>query len=847
MSKQTNAGNANGNGELANLSNIHKKNTKEAIKQDFLFHLKFTLAKSEFDSTDHDRRVALALTIRDRLIERWMTSSRTYYDQNLKRIYYLSMEYLIGRAMGNNVINLDLDEAVSEAMSDLGLDWNDLRDEGRDAGLGNGGLGRLAACFLDSMATLQLPSVGYGVRYDYGIFRQEIRNGFQVEEPDNWLRHGDPWQIERPEYQMPVHFGGEVIEEHDETGKPVSRWVKYDTIYGIPYDYPIPGYHNNTCNNLRLWTAKAAEGFDLEFFNNGDYIRAYEQKTLVENITKVLYPNDAIDKGRELRFKQEYLFVSCSLQDIIRRHKVKNESVRNLHEKAAIQLNDTHPAVAIAELMRILLDEERFEWDEAWNITVNTFGYTNHTLMPEALEKWPVRLFETLLPRHLNIIYEINRRHLREVMTRFHGDHERVSRMSLIQEGWERQVRMAYLALIGSHSVNGVSELHSNLIKTSLFKDFYELTPHKFNNKTNGITPRRWLLKSNPKLADLITSKIGGDWVTDLSKLRDLEKYADDETFLSDIGAVKRTSKERLAKVIRNEHGFDVDLDSIFDSQVKRLHEYKRQLLNVLHILHHYFRLKDDPNADLTPRTFIFGAKAAPGYAIAKLIIKLINDVGGIVNHDRSVCDKMRVVFLADYRVTLAERIIPATDLSEQISTAGTEASGTGNMKFALNGALTIGTLDGANIEIREEVGAENFFLFGKTAEEVEELRRNNAYNPWDIYNANPMIKRILDYMESDYFNLEQPGIFKPLRNILLENGDWYMHLGDFDSYIETQAKVGEVYRDRMKWNKMALLNIARMGKFSSDRTIQQYTDDIWGVKPCPVDINRAEGPGSVA
>ena len=822
--------------------NYHKLGTVEALKLSFQNHLKYTLAKDQYSATDHDRYVALAMTVRDRLIERWIQTSQTYYKQNVKRMYYLSMEYLIGRAMGNNVINLRLDANVRKVMEDLGLDWDVIRDVERDAGLGNGGLGRLAACFLDSLATMQLPGYGYGVRYDYGIFRQGIKDGFQVEEPDNWLRYGYPWEIERPEYEFKVRFGGRVYDERDSAGRIVPRWVDYDTVMGIPYDLPIAGYGNNTVNNLRLWTAKAAEEFDLEFFNNGDYIKAYERKTLTENITKILYPNDRIEQGKELRFKQQYFFVSCSLQDIIRRFKVSNPDIQTFPDKVAIHLNDTHPALAVPELMRILLDEERMEWDHAWDITSRTIAYTNHTLMPEALEKWPVRFFEEFLPRHLTIIYEINRRFLRQVMNKFPGDNDRVGRMSLIEEFPEKQVRMAFTSVVGSHSVNGVAALHSELLKTSLFRDFYELWPHKFNNKTNGITQRRWLLKANPGLAQLITDSIGDGWITDLDQLKKLEPFAADKEFKKRLQAIKRENKVRLAEVIRQYNGVVVDPDSLFDVQVKRLHEYKRQVLSVLHIIHRYAQLKDNPKLDLQPRTFVFAAKAAPGYFMAKLIIKLINDVAGVVNNDPEINGRMKMVFLPDYRVSLAERIIPASDLSEQVSTAGTEASGTGNMKFALNGALTIGTLDGANVEIREKVGAENFFLFGKTVEELEAMRRS-GYNPWDYYNRHGEIKRILDYFQSGFFNLDQPKLFHPLWDALLTHGDRYFHLADFHSYIECQKAVDEAYRDHDRWLKMCVMNIANMGYFSSDRTIREYAEEIWNIKPCPIELPHFKGP----
>jgi starch phosphorylase len=810
--------------------------TVEAMKLSFENHLRYTLARDQYSATDHDRYFALAMSVRDRLVGRWIQTSQTYVSRNVKRVYYLSLEYLIGRAMGNNVINLGIDHVVSKAMAELGLDWNYLRDLERDAALGNGGLGRLAACFLDSLATHELPGYGYGIRYDYGIFRQVIRDGQQVEEPDNWLRDGNPWEIERPEYQFPVHFGGEVKEERDERGQYVPRWINYDTVIGVPFDFPVAGYGNNTVNNLRLWTAKASEEFDLSFFNTGDYIRAYEQKILRENITKILYPNDRIEQGRELRFKQQYFFTSCSLQDILRRFKASNTDFRVLPDKVAIQLNDTHPSLAIAELMRLLIDVHGVTWDAAWEMTTQVFGYTNHTIMPEALEKWPVRLFEDLLPRHLTIIYEINRRFLRQVMNKFPEDHDRLRRMSIVEEGNEKQIRMASLAVVGSHSINGVAALHSELIKETLFRDFHDLWPSRFNNKTNGITQRRWLLKSNPALAALITRKIGDAWIKDLFQLKKLTRYAQDAEFRHRLQLIKFENKARLADYIRVANGVEVDPHSLFDVQVKRMHEYKRQLLNVLHILHRYARIKADPTITIQSRTFIFGGKAAPGYAMAKLIIKLINDVAGVINNDPDVRGRMKVVFISDYRVSLAERIIPASDLSEQISTAGTEASGTGNMKFALNGALTIGTLDGANIEIREEVGEENFFTFGKTIDEVKALRLA-GYNPWEHYNSDPAIRHILDFLTGDFLNLEQPGLYRPIREALLEHGDYYLHLADFQSYVDTQNRVDEIYADPDKWTRMCLMNIANMGKFSSDRTILEYAREVWNLKPCPISM----------
>ena len=809
--------------------NGDKPNTVEALKCAYLNHLKYSLAKDEFSATDHDRYYALALAVRDRLVDGWIRTSVAYHEKKVKRAYYLSMEYLIGRAMGNNVINLQIDDVVRQAMEELGLSWDFLRDIERDAGLGNGGLGRLAACFLDSLATLQLPGYGYGVRYDYGIFRQEIKDGYPVEEPDNWLRYGNPWEIERPESQFEVHFGGRV-EMEDRNGRIVARWVDYETVLGIPYDNPIPGYGNHTVNNLRLWAAKSTEDFNLTFFNNGDYMKAYEAKTLTENITKVLYPNDNIEQGRELRFKQQYFFIACSLHDIVRRFKADENEIHSFPDKVAIQLNDTHPALAIAELMRILLDEETLEWDDAWSIVVRTFGYTNHTLMPEALERWSVQLFESILPRHLQIIYEINRRFLREIATRYPGDNDRIARMSLIQEDPFREVRMAYLAVVGSHAVNGVAELHSKLLESTLFKDFYELWPDKFNNKTNGITPRRWLLKANPGLAGLVSEKIGDGWITDLPQLKKLEAFAEDRDFQQRVMAVKRANKERLAELIRNELGVQVHIDSIFDVQIKRMHEYKRQLLNVMDIIHQYFELKSNPALAFVPRTYLFAAKAAPGYYLAKLI----NDVASVINNDPAMKNRINVVFLPDYRVSLAERIIPAADLSEQISTAGTEASGTGNMKFQLNGALTVGTLDGANVEIRQEVGDENFFLFGKTVEEVEATWKA-GYNPWDVYQNHPAVRRVLDAIKNNFFNLDQPGLYQPIWDTLLTHGDRYLVLDEFDAYVDCQAKIAEVFEDKNRWARMCILNIANSGKFSTDRTIAQYAQEIWNIHPCPI------------
>jgi glycogen phosphorylase len=708
-------------------SNYHTGTDVDSLIHSFNFHLQFTLAKDQYSATTQDRYHALALAVRDRLVGRWINTQQAYHHRNVKRICYLSLEFLIGRAMGNNVISLLMEDTCREAMHRLGLDWDVLRDVEVDAALGNGGLGRLAACFLDSMATLKLPAIGYGIRYDYGIFKQRIENGYQVEEPDNWLRMGNPWEIPHPEYSYVVQFGG-----HAESVRlnGSTRWRWHDTrpIIGMPYDTPIVGYGSYNVNTLRLWTAGATQDFDFHDFSRGSYVEAVEDKVMAENLTKVLYPSDAIYAGRELRLRQQYFFVSCSVQDIIRRFKADNDDWLSFPDKVAIQMNDTHPAVVVPELMRILIDQEDMDWSKAWELTVNATAYTNHTLLPEALEKWPVSMFERLLPRHLQIIYEINSQFLRKVATRYPGNTERLQRMSLIEEYPEKQVRMANMCVVGSKSTNGVAALHTRLLKERAMPDFAEFFPERFNNKTNGVTPRRWLLKANPGLARIISEVIGDDWITDLDQLRGIEKFAKDATFKRRIRQIKHANKVALADYIRRELGLTISPDSMFDVQIKRIHEYKRQLLLCLYAIVMFNRIKDNPDVDIVPRTFIFAGKAAPGYFIAKLIIKLINQVGGVVNYDPDLKDKLKVVFLPDYRVSVAEKIIPAAELSEQISTAGMEASGTGNMKFAMNGALTIGTLDGANVEIRDEVGDENIFIFGLTAEQVAETRGH--YNP---------------------------------------------------------------------------------------------------------------------
>jgi len=806
----------------------------EAIKESFVNHMEFSLGKDEYSATQHDCYSSIALATRDRLIERWLETQQTYYKQNVKRMYYLSLEFLIGRTLGNSLINLGLYREADKALMDLGYSLEELRETEWDAGLGNGGLGRLAACFMDSLATLGLPSAGYGIRYEYGIFFQSIKDGYQVETPDNWLRLGNVWEFPRPEFLYNVKFYGRVNQYIDQNGKLRNEWVDTEDIMAMAYDTPVPGYRNNTVNNLRLWSAKASREFDLSYFNDGDYIKAVSEKSISENITKVLYPNDNVFEGKELRLKQEYFFVSATMQDIIRRYKKTHSGFKDFHEMVAIQLNDTHPAIAIPELMRILVDEEGLSWEDSWEITVKTFGYTNHTILPEALEKWPVTLMEKVLPRHMQIIYEINRRFIEELNKVFPGNSAMVSELSIIEEGPEKRVRMAHLAIIGSHSINGVAALHTEILKNHVFKDFYKIWPEKFNNKTNGITQRRWLKLCNPRLSNLITDTIGDKWVTDLYELKKLKDYADNEEFQKKWMDVKRANKEFLAKYILSRNGIVVNTDSMFDIQVKRLHEYKRQLLNVLHVITLYNRIKDNPSKDFVPRTVIFAGKAAPGYYMAKLIIKLINSVADVVNNDPQVGDKLKVLFLRNYAVSNAEKIIPAADLSEQISTAGTEASGTGNMKFALNGALTIGTLDGANVEIREEVGEENIFIFGLDADGVLNLKKS-GYNPFYYYNNNPELSRVINQIQTGFFLKSQPDLFRPIVDSLLYQGDTFMLFADYESYVKCQERVSETYLLKSKWAKMSILNTAGMGKFSTDRTIMEYARDIWNIKPVHV------------
>ncbi len=804
----------------------------DSIRRDFLDHVQYSRGKSPDNATPYDRFVALAMTVRDRLAKRWVKTQRTYYAQDVKRAYYLSAEYLLGRALGNNLINMGMYEAARQALADAGVDIDGLLEVEPDAGLGNGGLGRLAACFLDSMATLGLPGFGYGIRYEFGIFSQDIVNGYQVERADEWLKFGNPWEIVRPEKIVPVRFYGEIEHHQASDGRRVARWVGGKTVLGVPYDTPIAGYGARTVNTLRLWQARASAEFDFQLFNDGDYERSVVEKNDSEVISKVLYPNDQNQAGKELRLKQEYFFVACSIADIMRRYLKTHTDFVSFPKKVAIQLNDTHPAIAVAELMRVLVDEKRVPWDEAWNITVAVFGYTNHTLLAEALEKWPVSLFEKLLPRHLQIIYEINHRFLRQVQIRWPLDDGRLSRMSLIEEGREKAVRMAHLAVVGSHSVNGVAKLHTELLQSTVLRDFAEMFPERFNNKTNGVSPRRWLLLCNPRLARLITSRIGKGWITDLDQLTKLEPLAEDPDFVREFQAVKRANKEDLAAHTRDLMWVSLNTEAIFDVQIKRLHEYKRQLLNALHIVSLWLKARRDPAAVIHPRAFLFGAKSAPGYQRAKQIIRLINGIAEVVNSE-SKQTGIQVVFLPNYRVSLAERIIPGAEVSEQISTAGWEASGTGNMKLALNGALTLGTLDGANIEIREAVGEENFFLFGLTAEEVI-ARRQEGYRGRDVYENNPALREVLDLIASGFFSPEDPTLFVPLVQSLLDD-DRYMVLADFDSYVEAQQRVARAYLDQASWWKKAILNVARVGRFSSDRTICDYAKEIWNIEAVEV------------
>ena len=783
------------------------------------------------EGSTRERYEALAGLVRDLIAQKWARTNKQYLERGVKQVYYFSIEYLQGRILTTNLLNLDLLETCTEGLEELGINLADLTEQEPEAGLVSGGLGRLASCFMDSIATMKIPAYGYGILYDFGLFNQKIVDGYQVETPDSWLRLGSPWMYERTSFMYPVQFYGHVTATTDENGRYRARWTDTQIVMAMACDLLVPGFNNDHVINMRLWRAKASRELDLHSFNAGNYINAVEGKVKSETISKVLYPSDDISEGQELRLKQQYFFVCATFQDILRRYRKENTTFDDFPNQVAVQLNDTHPAIAIPELMRIFLDVEGLGWEQSWDLCVRTFGYTNHTLMPEALETWPVDMLGRVLPRHLEIIFEINRRFLEEVANRYPGNIRMLQEMSLIEEGPVRRVRMANLAIVGSHSVNGVAALHSELLKTYLFRNFHEMYPDRINSKTNGITPRRWLLLCNDDLAQLIGEKIGYDWVVDLDRLRALEPFADDPVFHQRWQEVKRRNKQRLAEIISETCDITVNPDTLFDIQVKRIHEYKRQLLNVLHVIHFYQRLLTRPDEPFVPRTIIFAGKAAPSYVRAKLIIKLINSVAAVVNNDPRIGDRLKVVFIPNYSVSLAERIIPAADLSEQISTAGTEASGTGNMKFALNGALTIGTLDGANIEIREEVGAENIFIFGMTAEEAAYEKKCKSRKPWQVYENNAEVHGIIDAIAHGAFSNGDPDLFRPIVDDLLSENDPYLLLLDLESYLDCQRLVGETYANRAAWLQRSILNVARMGKFSSDRTIRQYATEIWGLQ----------------
>ena len=811
---------------------------KDELKKTIVFNVKSIYRKTIDEATPAMVYQAVALAVKDMIIDRWIATHKEYDKQDAKIVYYMSMEFLTGRFLGNNIISLCEQKEIEEALSELGFDLNSIEDQERDPALGNGGLGRLAACFLDSLASLGYPAYGCGIRYRYGMFKQQIRDGYQIEVPDEWLKDGYPFEIRRAEYATEVKFGGYVETEWD--GKR-NHFVQkgYQSVMAVPYDIPIVGYGNNVVNSLRIWDAQPVNTFNLSEFDKGDYQKAVEQENLAKTIVEVLYPNDNHYSGKELRLKQQYFFISASVQRAIKKYKEKHDDIHKFYEKASFQLNDTHPTVAVAELMRILLDEENLEWDEAWEITTKTCAYTNHTIMAEALEKWPIELFSRLLPRVYQIVEEINRRFVAQIQQRYPGDNEKIRRMAIIYDG---QVRMAYLAIVGSFSVNGVAKLHTEILEKQELRDFYEMMPEKFNNKTNGITQRRFLLHGNPLLADWVTDKIGNEWITDLSNIKKLSVYVDDEKCQQEFMNIKYQNKIRLAKYIKEHNGIDVDPRSIFDVQVKRLHEYKRQLMNILHVMYLYNQLKDNPNMDIVPRTFIFGAKAAAGYKRAKLTIKLINNVADVINNDKSIGGKLKVVFIEDYRVSNAELIFSAADVSEQISTASKEASGTGNMKFMLNGALTIGTMDGANVEMAEEVGKENMFIFGASADEIINLENKGGYNPMDIFNNDQDIRRVLMQLINGYYSPQDPELFRDIYNSLLntqssDRADTYFILKDFRSYAEAHKKIDQAYRDEKWWARTAMLNTASAGKFSSDRTIEEYVRDIWHLEKIKVEL----------
>ena len=824
-----------------NWGRFKKGMDSESIQLAFANHLEYSLSKDQYTATLRDMYNSLALSIRDRLVERWISTQEVYYEKDVKRVYYLSAEYLMGRVMTNNLINLGMYDQTVDAMNAVHVDFASILEQEPDMGLGNGGLGRLAACFLDSLATLSIPAYGYGIRYEFGIFDQEIRNLEQLERPENWLQYGNPWEISRPEYAKRVRFQGRVVHVRLPDGREKAEWVDTNDVIGVAYDTPINGYGNETTNTLRLWSARASKEFDLEYFQHGDYLKAVEEKNHSENISKVLYPNDQVYQGRELRLKQQYFFVSCSIQDIIRRYQVNHENFDLFAEKNAIHMNDTHPALAVAELMRLLVDVHDLPWEQAWDITTKTCAYTNHTLLAEALEKWPVTMFEHLLPRPLEIIYEINKRFLRQVSLRYPEDPGKMRDLSLIGEGDEKRVRMAHLAIVGSHSVNGVAALHSRLLMERELRNFYEMFPDRFNNKTNGVTPRRWLVAANPGLSRLITHAIGEDWIKDLFQLEKLTEKSGDQNFIEQWRDVKQENKEDFAALVRDLTGEVINPESIFDFQVKRIHEYKRQTLNILHVVYRWLSLKRGQGQNYAPRTFFFGGKAAPGYFMAKLTIKFICHVADMINKDPQTKDLIKVIFLPNYRVSLAERIFPAADVSEQISTAGYEASGTSNMKFAMNGALTVGTADGANVEIREAVGDENIFIFGLNAGEVTDLAPR--YNARD-YLGDLVLEHVLDHISRGFFNPDDPALFHPLADRLLGR-DKYLNLADFQSYVQCQERVDSLYQDQNAWTEKCILNVARMGYFSSDRTILEYNKDIWGAEPVMVTRGKDSEPAA--
>jgi len=811
-------------------SDLNSKPDAAQLQRSFLRHLQYTLVKDKYSATNSDLYQALAYAVRDMLVERWLDTQQSYYLNDAKRVYYISMEFLMGRTLGNSLINLGILEEWETVLKQMGIDIEALVEAEWDAGLGNGGLGRLAACFLDSMATMSLPAYGYGIRYEYGMFYQRIVDGGQFEVPDNWLRYGNPWEFDRQEHLHKIQYQGRVVEFTDVDGERRCTWIDTSDVMALAYDVPIPGYNNNTVNTMRLWSAKSTRDFELESFNRGNYVGAVESKMKTENISKVLYPADHMLEGKELRLRQEYFLSSATVQDIFYRFSKKHTDLNLLPQKVAIQLNDTHPTLAIPELMRILLDEKKLSWEAAWSLAVDTFAYTNHTILPEALEKWPVAMMESILPRHLRIVYEINEHFLKDVAARFPGDTAKLRRMSIVGEDGEKHVRMAHLAIAGSHSVNGVSALHSEILKNDLFSDFYQMWPERFNNKTNGITQRRWLKHCNHWLSDLISSKIGNSWTTNLDELAQLREYVDDTDFLQQWSEVKRANKQRLADHLYAHYGIQISPDTMFDCQTKRIHEYKRQLLNILHVITRYNRIKNNPGIQLAPRTVMIGGKAAPSYQMAKLIIRLVSAVGAVINNDPTTNRLLKIFFLPNYNVSLAELIFPASDLSQQISTAGTEASGTGNMKYALNGALTIGTLDGANIEIMEEVGRENIFIFGMTTDQVNGLKYA-GYRPQDYYYRNQELKQAIDMIGNGKFSPGNPDLFKPIVETLLSI-DNYLLLADYASYTACQEEVDKLYLNQQQWARTSILNTAGMGKFSSDRTIREYAEQIWGIAP---------------